>query len=146
MIVRCVSLYPTEAQIKFLGPGFLRDRSFGLVLEREYVVLGLTVDAAVESNGRGAWVEVLIEPRVPTPVSVPLCLFEIVDSRASRFWEIQLSDNGVVRLWPPSFYHEYYHDDLSNRDPELVKDFWRVYALLESEAKEMINAVGGWRN
>lgn len=140
MIVRSVSTYPSEAQLQILGPGFYRERSFGLVEGREYLVLGLIVDAASQSDGRGAWVDVLMEPEIPTVISVPLCLFEIVDPRVSRHWEIRVSDEGMVRLWPSSFYREYYHSDLSDRDPEIVKDFWRVHALLEAEAKEPIRA------
>jgi hypothetical protein len=98
------------------------------------------VDAAPGTMGRGAWVEVLMEPDIPTLIPAPLCLFEIVDPRVSRYWEIHVSDEGMVRLWPPSFYREYYHDDLSDRAPEIVKDFWRVHALIEAEAKEAIKA------
>jgi hypothetical protein len=138
LIVKCISAHPTEAQIQMLGQGFRRDRSFGIAAGREYLVLGLIIDAAPQSDGRGAWVDVLMEPEIPTLISAPLCLFEIVDPRVSRHWEIRVSDNGNVRLWPSSFYREYYHDDLSNRDPETVKDFWHVHSLLETEANVQI--------
>jgi hypothetical protein len=140
MIVKCISTYPTEAQIEMLGPGFRRDRSFGVVAGREYLVSAMTIEVLRGTMGSGAWVDVLMEPDIPTLIPVPLCLFEIVDPRVSRYWEVRVSDEGRVRLWPPSFYREYYHDDLSDRDPETVKDFWRVHALLEAEAKEAIKA------
>ena len=140
MIVRCVSTYPTEAQLHVLGPGFRRDRSFGVVQGREYLVLGMDIDPGTGAFGTGAWVDVLMEPDIPTLVPAPLCLFEVVDPRVSRYWEIRISLDGSVRLWPSSFYREYYHSDLSDRDPEIVKDFWRVHALLEAEAKEAIEA------
>lgn len=140
MIVRCLSTSPSQAQLQVLGPGFRRDRSFGLVEGREYLVLGLIVDATPQSDGRGAWVDILMEPEIPTVISAPLSLFEILDPRASRHWEIRVSDEGMVRLWPSSFYREYYHSDLSDREPEIVKDFWRVHALLESEAKDHVRS------
>src|SRR5713226_5879907 len=123
MIVKCISTYPTEAQIQFLGPGFRRDRSFGVVPGREYLVIAMTIDVAPETMGSGAWVDVLMEPDIPTLIPVPLCLFDIVDPRVSRHWEIRVSEEGTVRLWPSSFYREYYHSDLSDRDPKIVKDF-----------------------
>jgi len=140
MIVKCVSAYPTETQIQVLGPGFRRDRSFGVVEGREYLVLGLIIDSAAQSDGRGAWVDVLMEPEIPTVISVPLCLFEIIDPRVSRYWQVRVSDEGIVNLWPPSFYREYYHSDLSDREPEVVKDFWRVHALLEAESREITHS------
>ncbi len=140
MIVKCISTYASEAQIQMLGPRFRGDRSFGVVPGREYLVLGLIVDAAPQSDGRGAWVDVLMEPEIPTVISVPLCLFEIVDPRPSRYWEIRVSDEGIVRLWPSSFYREYYHSDLSDRESEIVRDFWIVHALLEAETKEPVRS------
>lgn len=149
MIVKCISTYPTEAQIQTLGLRFSRSHSYGVVPGREYLVLALIIDAAAESNGRGAWLGILMEPEIPTVIEVPICLFEIVDPRVSRYWEIRVSDKGVVRFWPPSFYREYYHDDLSDRDPETVKDFWRVCAMIEAEAKEaavVSQKPGHWAN
>jgi hypothetical protein len=140
MILRCISAYPNEGQIQLLGPGFPEKRSFAVVPGREYIVLGLIVDSSPHSDTRGAWVDVLMEPEIPTIISVPLCLFEIVDPRVSRYWEIRVSPEGNIRLWPSSFYREYYHSDLSDRDLEIVKDFWRTYALLEAEAKAPIRA------
>src|SRR5215472_4377904 len=106
MIVRCVLTNPTEAQIRVLGPGFRRDRSFGVVKGREYLVLGMDIDPATGAFGTGAWVDVLMEPEIPTVISVPLCLFEIADPRLSKYWEVRVSDEGIVNLWPPSFYRE----------------------------------------
>lgn len=66
--------------------------------------------------------------------SAPECLFETVDPRVSKFWELKLLDNGDILLWPPSFYQDYYHDDLSEGVPEIVSDFKRVYQMLEKES------------
>jgi hypothetical protein len=41
---------------------------------------------------------------------------------------------GDVCLWPPSFFAEFYHDKLSDGDPEIAKDFQRVYSELAEES------------
>ncbi len=41
---------------------------------------------------------------------------------------------GDLCLWPPSFFDDYYHDLLSDGDPETVRDFQRVYAELREES------------
>ena len=81
-----------------------------------------------------------MEPEIPTIVPAPLSLFEIKDPRGSRYWEMRTSDECIVRFWPSSFHREFYHDDLSEREPGLVEDFWRVYALIEAETKERVHA------
>lgn len=134
MIVRCVSEWPSEEQIEKLGEGFSRNQSFGVKVGREYVVLAL--DFFIESNlfGTGAYIE-YPDDEFDQVYFAPLCLFEIVDPRASRFWEARYrEDKGWVTLRPPSFYRDYYKEDLFEGVPEIVEDFRRVRALLEYEA------------
>jgi hypothetical protein len=135
MIVKCIATQAGDALLSPLDPGFQRDRSFGVVLGREYLVISLTVDTGPLSDGRGTWVDILMDTEIPTVISVPLGLFKVVDPRVSRYWEIRVSDDGVT-FRPPSLYKGYYHDDLSNRDTETVNDFWRVYRALKAEANE----------
>lgn len=137
MILKCISTHPTESQIQILGSKFGGNRSFAVVPGREYLVLGLIFDFSDQSDGRGAWADVLMEPEIPTVISVPLCLFEPVDPKVSRYWEIRVCTDGLVKFWPPSFFREYYHSDLSDRDPETVKDFWITHTLLEAETREL---------
>ena len=64
----------------------------------------------------------------------PLVMFEMIDPRASSKWVLRRSQVGDLCLWPPSFFTDYYHDLLSDGDPETVKDFQRVYAELREES------------
>lgn len=138
MIIKCISIYPSEEQIqRFLGPGLWRNREFGVVIGREYLVLGLTVNGALQKTGNGAWVDILMEPEVPTVIPVPLCLFEIVDARVSRFWELRLSDEGSITLWPPSFYRQSFLENVSDRVPDAVEEFWKVQARIASETNQI---------
>jgi hypothetical protein len=134
MIVRCVSQYPNEDQLKYLGLKFFKDRAFGVILGREYIVFALTIVVEPDASGRGLFLDHLTETNYGNLVRTPACLFEIVDGTASRYWEVRVREDGTVTLWPPSFYREYYHDDLSEGLPDVVEDFRRIRALIEAEA------------
>lgn len=134
MIVRCVSTCPSEEQIQRLGAGSWANREFGVVIGREYSVLDLTINADSKSTGNGVWVDILMEPDIPTILPVPLCLFEIVDSRVSRYWEVRVRPDGSVTLEPPSFSRKSFLEDVSDRVPAAVEEFWRVQRLLEAES------------
>ena len=137
MIVKCISAHPSEAQIQGLGPRFRRGRNFGVVVGREYLVLGLSFGVA--PMPAGVWVDILMEQDIPTLIQAPLCLFRITDPRASRFWEIRVSGEGVITLCPAPFYQESYLERLSDRVPEVVEDFWRVHRLLIEESRGRIH-------
>jgi hypothetical protein len=130
--VKCLSEYPSKEEIKQLGKGFCRKQSFGVEIGREYTVLAL--DFFVRSNlfGTGPYVEIADE--LDRLGWAPLCLFEILDASVSRFWKACVLEHSTLSLAPPAFRTEYYHDDLSERVPEVVEDFRRLRALLEAEA------------
>jgi hypothetical protein len=135
MVVKCRSDKQIEAQAQDIDEQPCNAKTFNLVESREYVVLGLTIFTRPESDRSGAWVTVLMEPEIPTIIAAPLYMFEVLDPRASQHWEVKVSASGAVRLWPSSFFADYYHDDLSERAPAVVRDFWAVYGLLSEEAK-----------
>jgi len=128
MKVRCIALLPNENQAQQLSKNYSHGRQeFHLVLGEEYVVFGLSI------LGGAAWVDLVTDSEYPVPV--PLCLFEITDGRVSQYWEARFYEDGDLTLWPPSFYKEYYHDDLSEGVSEVVEDFKRVRAFIEAEAQ-----------
>jgi hypothetical protein len=135
MIVKCISIYPSEEQIQRLGPGFWRNREFGVVIGREYLVLGMTMKADAQSSGNGVWVEILMEPDIPTIVPVPICLFEIVDSRVSRHWEVRAQPDGSVALEPPAFFRSSFLPAIADRVTDAVEEFWKIQQLIEAESK-----------
>jgi hypothetical protein len=130
MRVRCISTYPSEEQIQRLGKRFYRNQDFHIASGKEYVVFGLefSLDSNIPSVSLVGEYDKLRD--------APLCLFEIIDARVSRYWEVRASGNGVLVFWPHSFFREYYHDDLSELVPEVVADFERVRAMMEAEASE----------
>jgi hypothetical protein len=64
-----------------------------------------------------------------------LCLFEIIDNRASKYWKYK-SDDDAVFLWPELFYTEYFHDDFSKGIPEVVEKFTTLKKLMDEEFAE----------
>jgi hypothetical protein len=132
MIVKCVSQYPTEDQLDYLGPKFFKNQAFHITIGKEYIVLGLSVSVEPDPSGRGVAVEIVTD--YGHLGGTPLCLFQIVDGTASRYWEVKVREDGIVTLWPTSFYREYFHDDLSESVPDVVEEFQRVRDLIEAEA------------
>jgi len=132
MKVKCVQAYPTPEQIAKLGPDFLKRQTFGVTVGEEYLVLGLQFQINSTLFGTGVVIQFINDDGHIG--FAPLYLFEIIDGRPSKYWEARFWEDGSLTLWPTSFYREYYHDDLSEDVPEVVEDFKRVRALLESEA------------
>jgi hypothetical protein len=50
-------------------------------------------------------------------------LFDVTDPRVSRHWEFHVGSDGWFTLGPSSWSIEFYHDRLSDGEPELVDDF-----------------------
>jgi hypothetical protein len=96
-----------------------------LAVGREYVVLGLSVVNGVVTAELPAEAGFLLP--------VPLNALEIVSGRPSLHWEARLGEDGIFRLWPPSFYTEFYHSDLADRVPEVIADFKAVRQRIELE-------------
>ena len=127
MRAKCISTVPTKEQAAALGHHYVTGKTeYLLDVGVEYTVLGVGFWDGV------GWFE--IAPSMRTLVSVPAVLFEITDGRPSRYWVIRMHDDGAITLWPPSFYHPYYHDHLSEGAEEAVDDFRHLFTLLEKEA------------
>lgn len=77
------------------------------------------------------WVEVATDGGFL--MSVPASELELVNGRPSALWELRLGEAGDFRLWPSSFYGEFYHSDLADRVDGVVKDFEKMRAALERE-------------
>jgi hypothetical protein len=133
MKVKCILTYPTTEQIQKLGD-FNKNQAFGVTVGKIYLVLALEFYIKLPGFGTGVMIQFLDDDGHIG--FAPLFLFDIVDDRSSKYWQARFREDGSLILQPPSFYREYYHDDLSEDLPEVVEDFKRVRALLESEAEK----------
>jgi len=105
MLLKCIATLPTLPQSVRLGRYFKPGaQEFPVEIGREYLAFGLRL------WGAAAWVD--IEVDAGYLVSVPLCLFVVVDAKVSKTWTIRLHDDGDVALMPEAFHTEYFHDDL----------------------------------
>jgi hypothetical protein len=129
MLVKCVSAVPDASQMKRLGARYLPGRQeFGLVVGRVYTVFGLRI---VDGE---PWLDTVDPDREPGYLfSAPLFLFQIVDGRVPGIWQARLDSDGELRIAPPSFFAEFYFDDLFEEIPAVVEDFQRVRRLIEAD-------------
>lgn len=100
---------------------------------KEYVVLGITY--APSSSCYAGVPTVEIKNDNGGLSVVPLFMFDVIDSSASRYWDVRF-DGGTLTMLPESFYAEFYHDDLSEGVPEILHDFNEVYKKIEFESLE----------
>lgn len=94
-----------------------------LNLGEEYVVYAITIQKYM------TYVQIYIDKKL---ISVPLELFEIIDSRVSKYWLVTCT-NSITRFWPDEFYQEYFHDDLFEGIPNIVTQFNEVSDRIEKE-------------
>lgn len=66
-------------------------------------------------------------------ISVPLDEFDVVHASVSVYWSLRILPDQSVLLWPEEFYREAFQADLADGEPDAVRDFKRVRALIESE-------------
>jgi hypothetical protein len=104
-----------------------------VICGREYVVLGLAFFS--HSNGFGTGTYVHLKGDTDDLSWAPIFLFEVVDGSASAHWETRVQEDGTVTLYPPCFYDEYFHFDLSEDEPGAVRCFQDVVSELTHEAE-----------
>ena len=135
MKVKCLYNQIEDELARKVGLGDDAPRIYGsLTVGREYIVLGLTYSRRLETYAGHPVFEVLNEGGYIT--MAPSFLFEIIDGSASRHWQFNFRDGDILEFEPPSFCRPYYHDELSDGVPEVVRDFQSVCALLQEEEAE----------
>ena len=131
MKVKCTDIQLNDKQRKLLGiPDTVRT-VYQLTVGNIYTVLGITFH--IQSHFYGSGVAVEICDDAGRSAEVPLCLFEIVDQRPSRFWKIHQYNECGCTMRPDEFYKEYFHDDLSEGSAEAMRVFIDLVKKLEEE-------------
>src|SRR2546423_15272979 len=106
MIVECISALPSNRQAERLGAQYRPGKqAFGIVPGERYVVFALKAFAGE------IWIDIVDRESQPGYLfSVPLILFEVVDSHVSRFWEARVGKQGNLKIAPSSLHNDYYYD------------------------------------
>lgn len=124
----------TQAEAAAMGLSVSRGQDFHLTPGKEYPVIGLQFSVNTKVHGTGAWVHLVSDHGHLG--WAPLVLFEILDPRVSRLWEIRTATPGVVTLWPSLLYTEFFHEDLADGKAATVTEFQRLHDALEAESTE----------
>ena len=132
MIVRCKALRPTPEEAAVLGIVVESPEPYMVTLGKSYVALGLMFPR--NSTLLGNELAVAITDNESYVAHAPLVLFDVVDDRVSSMWILRRNQAGALCLWPPSFFADFYHDDLSSGVPSIVENFLQVYGALRSES------------
>lgn len=152
MKARCISNEGQSLPLLYLHPegGVGPGSRFFLTRDREYVVYALTV------NQGGLWYYVLDDSGVWYPRWHPAALFSITDPRASKYWVVGLSHQGledgsaVVAIAPWARDPFDFYDKLSDGEPTIRQTFEVFRELMDHEfdapdEKPVVTEVGdGW--
>jgi hypothetical protein len=101
-----------------------------MTVGKEYVVLGLSLSSG--DPNINLWIK---DDPGNYFVSTPQDLFEVIESRVSRHWEVKIDSTGTA-IGPKEFLKPLFLDKLTNLEERQVTLFRSVTALLEQEAME----------
>ncbi len=132
MKVRCISKSVSAEQARAIGMPERYNPEWALTVRREYLVLGIRFLLHLPHFGSAPVLEIQEDNRHYC-VSIPSCLFEIVDPRPSRFWVVKKQGDFDLALWPEEFYARFFHDDLTEGVKAVREVYQAVVKKLEQE-------------
>jgi hypothetical protein len=136
MKVRCLGNRGSNLPLELLDPRSNRDANtqFSLTVGQTYLVYGITVHLGY------LWYYLCDDDFTYFPVWNPSPLFEIVDHRVSKYWEINYSpdgrgesDSGIIVGYPEWARDPYYYEHLSDNRAEEVEIFRKYQRLIDNE-------------
>jgi hypothetical protein len=132
-----------ELVAKFENPLLLK-QDFHLDIDACYIVFGLYI----RKNGA---ITIDCLNKYDHLRDYPLDLFEVVDNTVSKYWLMKTREDGGVSFMPKEYYdNEYFHDDLSEDDPEMIRQFVDLVKRFKIEQAEndadYLNAILTERN
>lgn len=125
MIVKCICNSVPVSMKGVMGYESFCRTKFQLSISKEYSVLG------VSFGDFGVFLQVVDD--YGKCIFVPLCVFDMIDSRPSKYWEFKKISDSDLLLWPSEFLVDYFHDDLSNGDENAISIFKRIVFDIEGE-------------
>lgn len=141
MWVKCLARRLTEEQRKESGASDRYNPQFQVTEEKEYLVLGISFLVNSPVYGNCCLFTVLDD--AARCISLPSALFEVMDPRVSQYWVARSNDQFGLTLWPEEFYEEYFHDRVTDYEPEAVAALRAVVRRLESEFGMMPEGLAG---
>ncbi|MCC3587446.1 hypothetical protein [Microcoleus sp. PH2017_30_WIL_O_A] len=131
MKIRCIANKGTDLPENYLNPplDISKETEFKLIVGKEYIVYAIS-----EWQGNLSYY-ICDERYTYYPIHNPAPLFEIVDARYSRYWQVQLATNGLLEI---AFEHWFsipnFYDQLTDGETETVLIFEKIKELMDAEA------------
>lgn len=131
MFARCLTRGLTDEQRRALNVSARFNPQFQVTSSKEYLILGISFipDSTVYGNS----CLYMIQDDAGRCVSVPSALFDITDPRVSQYWVARSNGKFGVTLWPEEFYEEYFHDRVTDSEPEALATLRTTVGRLEAE-------------
>lgn len=130
MKIRCIANTGASLPDEYIEPaiGYTKQIQFSLTVGSEYVVYAFR-------EWRGTiWYYICDDNYSYYPMQNPAPLFEVVDSRVSRYWRFELSPNGVLIIaFEQWFTDPFFYDKLTDQEEVEVGIFDRVKELMDAE-------------
>ena len=131
MRIRCIANTGAYLPKSYIDPakGYKKETEFSLTVGKDY-----TVYALKEWQGR-VWYYICDDNYMYYPMQNPAPLFEVIDSRLSKYWRFNLYPNGLLKIaFEQWFADPYFYDKLTNQEEEKVLIFEQVKELMDAEA------------
>ena len=130
MKVRCLANMGSVLPEIYLDPrvGYTKELRFALTIGKEY-----TVYALYAWQGQ-VWYYICDDNYMYYPQENPAPLFEVVDSRSSKYWEVEMAKNGLLTMaFPEWFVDPYFYDKLTDQEEAEVLMFEKRKELMDAE-------------
>lgn len=133
MKVRCLANTGEFLPENYLDSSLYRTKEteFNLIVGKEYVVYALYIWQ------KNIWYYICDERFTYFPIKNPAPLFQVIDSRPSKYWRMELGENGLFIL---AFEHWFsmanYYEKLTEQDEEAVLIFEKYKELMDAEVAE----------
>jgi hypothetical protein len=131
MKIRCIANQGAYLPENYLNSplDITKETEFKLILNKEYIVYAIS-----EWQGNLSYY-ICDEGYTYYPIHNPAPLFEIVDARYSRYWQVQLATNGLLEIaFEHWFYLPNFYDKLTDKEAEAVLIFDNFKELMDAEA------------
>lgn len=131
MKIRCIANQGAYLPETYLNPplDITKETEFKLIVGKEYIVYAIS-----EWQGNLSYY-ICDERYTYYPIHNPAPLFEIVDARYSRYWQVQLATNGLLEIAFEHWFsiHDFY-EKLTDGEEATVLIFEKMKELMDAEA------------
>lgn len=130
MRIRCIANNGEHLPENYIDParGYTKKVELPLTVGKEYVVYAIRAWQGV------VWYYICDDNYSYYPIQTPAPLFEVVDSRVSKYWQFMLDANGVLRFaFERWFTDPCFYDKLTDQEEAEVEIFDKVKELMDAE-------------